>query len=56
MLTEAYVDALLVDEDLADLVWEVWDARVINDEQCAIAWLSIVTMSEMTLMPTVLLS
>jgi len=24
MLTEAYIDALLVDEELADLVWEAW--------------------------------
>jgi len=26
MLTEAYIEALLVDEELADLVWEAWDA------------------------------
>jgi len=25
MLTEIYVEALLVDEDLADQVWEAWD-------------------------------
>jgi len=25
MLTEIYVDALLVDEELADQVWEAWD-------------------------------
>ncbi len=25
MLTELYVQALLVDEELADLVWEAWD-------------------------------
>ncbi len=24
MLTEAYIEALLVDEELADLVWEAW--------------------------------
>ena len=26
MLTEIYIEALLVDEDLADEVWEAWDA------------------------------
>ena len=26
MLTELYIEALLVDEELADLVWEAWDA------------------------------
>ena len=25
MLTEIYIDALLVDEELADQVWEAWD-------------------------------
>ena len=38
MLTEAYIEALLVNEDLADLVWELWDAGLINDEMAAIAW------------------
>ena len=31
MLTDAYVEALLVDEDLADQVWELWDRGVIDD-------------------------
>ena len=26
MLTLAYIEALLVDEELADQVWEAWDA------------------------------
>jgi len=26
MLIEIYIEALLVDEELADQVWEVWDA------------------------------
>jgi len=38
MLTEAYVDALLVDEDLADLVWEAWRAGLIPDELAAVTW------------------
>jgi len=25
MLTEIYISALLVDEELADQVWEAWD-------------------------------
>ena len=25
MLTEAYIEALLVDEELADRVWEAWN-------------------------------
>ena len=39
MLTEFYIEALLVDEDLTDQVWELWDADVIDDEGAAIAWL-----------------
>ena len=38
MLTRLYVDTLLVDEDLADMVWEVWDAGLIPDESAAWAW------------------
>ena len=38
MLTELHIDALLVDGDLADQVWELWDADVIDDELAAIAW------------------
>ncbi len=28
MLTEIYIEALLVDEELADQVWQAWDAGV----------------------------
>ena len=42
MLTEAYIDALLVDEELADLVWMLWDrgdidaaARVLGRRSCS---------------------
>ena len=38
MLTEAYIEALLVDEELADQVWEAWDAGVIDNELTMIAW------------------
>ena len=43
MLIEAYIEALLVDEDLADQVWELSDAGVITDELAAIAWWLIAT-------------
>ncbi len=45
MLTEVYIEALLVDEELADQVWHMWVADVIDDELAAIAWLLIVTFS-----------
>jgi hypothetical protein len=38
MLTEIYIEALLVDEALADQVYELWDAGIINDELADIAW------------------
>ena len=38
MLTEIYVEALLVDKDLADRVWELWDAGLIPDELAMWAW------------------
>ena len=38
MLTELYIEALLVDEELADLVWELWDAGTIQDDLAAIFW------------------
>ena len=41
MLTQLYIEALLVDEELADLVWEAWDVGEIDDELAAIAWWSI---------------
>ena len=39
MLTEIYIEALLVDKELADQVWCLWDADVIDDELAAITWL-----------------
>ena len=38
MLTEIYVEALLVDEDLADQVWELWAAGFIPNDLAAWAW------------------
>ena len=39
MLTEIYIEALLVDEDLADQVWEAWE---IDDQAAFIAWWLII--------------
>ncbi len=38
MLIEAYIEALLVDEELADQVWELWHVGFISDELAAWAW------------------
>ena len=38
MLTEIYIEALLVDEELADKVWEAWSAAEIDDFVAAWAW------------------
>jgi len=43
MLTQLYIEALLVDEELADLVWEAWDAGLIPDELAAIVWRLVLT-------------
>ena len=42
MLTRLYVEALLVDEDLADQLWELWNAGLISDDLAAWAWWSSV--------------
>ncbi len=41
MLSEIYIEALLVDEDLADQVWEAWDKGEIDDLTVCIAWMMI---------------
>ncbi len=41
MLTEIYIEALLVDEQLADQVWEAWYLGEADDESACIAWLLI---------------
>jgi len=38
MLTEIYIETLLVDEDLADQVWEAWDDGVIDDLMAWLVW------------------
>ena len=41
MLTEIYIDALLVDEELADQVWEAWFIGDVSDETACVAWMLI---------------
>ena len=38
MLTEIYIEALLVDEERADQVWEAWDVGEIDNQ---VAWLIV---------------
>ncbi len=38
MLTEIYIEALLVDEELADQFCEAWDAREIDKLTAWVAW------------------
>ncbi len=38
MLTRLYIEALLVDEELADQVWEAWDKDEIDEDAALIAW------------------
>jgi hypothetical protein len=41
MLTEIYIEAF--DEELADQVWEAWDAGKIDDLRACVAWLRVAT-------------
>ena len=38
MLIEIYIEALLVDEELADQVWEAWDKGEVDDQTAWLAW------------------
>ncbi len=40
MLAEIYMEALLVDEELADQVWEACIVRELKDSSAYAAWLS----------------
>jgi len=41
MLTEIYIEALLVDDELADQVWEAWDTGEIDDLTTWLAWAAL---------------
>jgi len=43
MLTEIYISALLVDEELADQVWTLWHSGEIEDAVALVAWLIVAT-------------
>jgi hypothetical protein len=46
MLTEIYIEALLVDEERADQAWEAWDKGEISDAVVCIAWMLITGRTE----------
>ena len=48
MFTRLYIEALLVDEELADQVWEAWDAGRIENQTAFLAWLLITMLGEPT--------
>jgi len=41
MLTRLYIEALLVNKELADQVWEAWIAEKLTDGAAYIAWLLV---------------
>jgi hypothetical protein len=49
MLTEIYIEALLVDEELADQVWEAWYLGEIDDATAFLAWWLVVNSSPIRL-------
>ncbi len=45
MLARIYVEALLVDEELADQVWALWHSGRLDDSAARFAWWGIVARS-----------
>ena len=43
MLTAAYIEALLVDAQLADAIWEIWICDLVDDETAIALWLRVAT-------------
>ena len=41
MLTEIYIDALLVDGELADQVWVAWNLGELSDREVLVAWMLV---------------
>ena len=41
MLTRLYIEALLIDEELADQVWEAWDKGDLDNSAAYFAWMFI---------------
>ena len=46
VFSEIYIEALLVDEDLADQVWELWVTGTIADDVAAWAWCILTACSD----------
>ena len=43
MLTRGlYIEALLVDAEAADAVWEAWDKGVVDDQMACFYWLMLI--------------
>ena len=45
MLCAIYIEALLVNEEMADQVWEAWNAGELCDMVAAAAWLAMLQLS-----------
>jgi hypothetical protein len=41
MLTDIYIEALLVDEEASEQVWDEWNAKSSNNGAACIAWMII---------------
>ena len=50
MLTEIYIEALLVDEEAADQIWQAWDNGKIDDMGASISWIIIADQKEIRVM------
>ena len=42
MLIDYYIEALLVDEEAADEIWEAWNAGLVSDDLAARFWFAMV--------------
>ena len=49
MLTKIYIEALLIDECLADQVWEAWDTGEIDDWFALLAWWLITNLRDVSI-------
>ncbi len=54
MLTRIYVEALLVDEELADQVWQLWNIGMIPDDLAALAWCILAERPIMMILPPII--
>lgn len=41
MFTEIYIEAILVDAQAADVIWERWNRGLMTDQIAAIAWVTV---------------